>query len=355
MITTVFKYLAEGFFLGLTLGTTCAATCGPMYMPYLMQRKQTVIKSIINILEISLGRFFSYIGFGILSGVIGGAMGIVLQRGWFVSVAYILFAVILLISTFRTHQKHKGCAVSKWSKFADRPFIFGVVTGVSLCPSFFGAMTAAFGAGADSGGETFTGAIAGASIFAGFFIGSTIFLMPFMIAGLAGNKRIFQKIAVIASVVVSAYFIGKGGMGLVNLVNESQRVSPTTAANVISAFDDTPLFIIDTTSGSDILRHAFDELRIGETVVVADTSQLTDSCIVFVAADYLEDPTLLRSSERFVVILPRNREFSDDQFAHQMVEYLQKYSFRKDEIHGTLFNMAEFLEKMNKSTEGSVQ
>ena len=342
MISTLLHFLAEGFFLGLTLGTTCAATCGPMYMPYLMQREQSVSKSIINIFEISAGRFISYVTFGVFAGVLGSSVGMVIDRGWFSSVAYILFAVLLLISTFRTHQKHKGCSVSKWSKFADRPFLFGIMTGISLCPSFFGAMTAAFDAG---------GSIGGGAIFAGFFFGSSIFLMPFMLAGLAGNVKLFQKIAIYASVIVAAYFIGKGVIGLTELIQEHSKTSPISASNVVNAFDEQPLVIIDTTQGVEILTKTIAQARPGVTTLSADTLNLPMSGTILVAANYLDDPTLLRSPQRFVVVLPRNDgTLTDQQYALEMRDYLGKYLFKKDEIHGTFLNMAAFLEKNNQPT-----
>lgn len=336
IFSTIWKYLAEGFLLGLTLGTTCAATCGPMYMPYLMQREQSVGKSIINILEISAGRFVSYVSFGIMAGVLGSSINIILDRGWFVSVAYILFSILLLIETFRTHQKHKGCSVSKWSKFADRPILFGMLTGISLCPSFFGAMTAAFGAG---------GVVGGGSIFAGFFFGSSIFLMPFMIAGLAGNIKLFQKAAVIASVVVAAYFIGKGGMGLYEQYHKSNSRGGTyTSTDIVNALDSLPLIIIDTSASSLVLRDTLSLVRKGVTSIQADTNNLPVNCNILVGADYLDNPKKLRIKDRFVIILPRDTVLSSENYASEIRLYLKKYMFKKDTINGTLFDMASFLD-----------
>lgn len=345
MINTLTTYLTEGFALGLTLGTTCAATCGPMYMPYLMQKKHSVKESILNVFEISLGRFLSYIAFGMLAGGIGSAIGVILDRGWFSSLAYILFSVLLLLSAFRTHKKEKGCAVSKYSKFADRPFLFGVFTGISLCPSFFGAMTAAFDAG---------GVVGGASIFGSFFFGSSVFLLPFAIAGVAGNVKFFRKVATVASLLVAVYFIGKGTFGFVELTQQSMNRSPMSASNVVGAFDDTPLYILEHGKNSLQLIEAISEKKDGLVHRVTSTEALPEKCHILVDADFLENPIELRAPGRFVVVLPRNSgELSSQEYNSNIVEYLERYLFKRDDENGTFFNMASFLEKEgDHGTEG---
>ena len=52
--------LSEGFLLGIATGTTCLATCGPIYAPYLMQYDRNLKASLVTLLEISGGRFATY-------------------------------------------------------------------------------------------------------------------------------------------------------------------------------------------------------------------------------------------------------------------------------------------------------
>ena len=65
------KTLIEGTILGLTTGTACLVTCSPIYLPYLISEDRKLGKSILAVLEISAGRFVSYLAFGAIAGYTG--------------------------------------------------------------------------------------------------------------------------------------------------------------------------------------------------------------------------------------------------------------------------------------------
>ena len=83
------KTLIEGTILGLTTGTACLVTCSPIYLPYLISEDRKLSKGIIAVLEISAGRFVSYLAFGAIAGYTGAQIASV-NRELFTSIAYIL-------------------------------------------------------------------------------------------------------------------------------------------------------------------------------------------------------------------------------------------------------------------------
>ena len=102
----MFKTLVEGTILGLTTGTTCLITCTPIYLPYLISEDRKLGKSLLAVIEISAGRFFSYLAFGAIAGYAGAQIASI-NRELFTSIAYILLSIYLVLSAVRTNRKTK--------------------------------------------------------------------------------------------------------------------------------------------------------------------------------------------------------------------------------------------------------
>ena len=64
----MYKTLLEGLLLGFSTGSLCLLTCTPIYLPYLISEDRKLSKGILAVLEISAGRFFSYLAFGAIAG-----------------------------------------------------------------------------------------------------------------------------------------------------------------------------------------------------------------------------------------------------------------------------------------------
>jgi sulfite exporter TauE/SafE len=192
-------YLAEGLMLGLATGPICLASCGPVYAPYLMQKSRSTSQSILTLIQISAGRFVTYLLIGCAAGALGAQIAS-LERDWFTATAYILFSVFLVISALRTKKCDEGCRTTGWTRFAEIPFVLGMITGISFCPSFLLALTKAVDHG---------GAFAGALLFGAFFIGTNIYFIPFVLFGIIGKTYRVRTIARIVSCVVALWFIGQ--------------------------------------------------------------------------------------------------------------------------------------------------
>jgi len=198
------RTLIEGFFLGLSTGTICLVTCTPIYLPYLLTEKRKLSKSLYAVFQISIGRFFSYAAFGAAAGFTGSIISSI-NRSLFTAIAYILLSIYLILSTVRTHKKHKSCAIPKYTRFTKNAILLGVFTGINFCPSFLIALSKSIDLG---------GALSGMLLFIGFFFGTSIFLFPLAFAGLLTKVKNMTNLARISSVLIAVWFLYAGGMGL---------------------------------------------------------------------------------------------------------------------------------------------
>jgi len=346
----IFNYLSEGFALGLSTGLLCLTTCGPIYSPYLMQRGSGWVQSFVNLLKISFGRFLTYTLFGIVAGIIGKETSQISNyRDYFTAAAYIFFSIFLFISAFRTRWREKGCAVSRWGRFADSPFMLGVLTGINFCPSFLLALTRAV---------DLSGALSGAMVFIGFFFGTNIYLLPIGVFGVLANKKITRTISVISSLGVGIWFITQAGVSINRLVQEhNQLKADFENKSVVSVFDTTQAYILctDTTSFL-LLRDKLQQKRAGNIALVNDTADIGDKGYVFVdhgwpgkagiASEQLKRPGI------FVIILPEPEDTSyDENYAEKIIQYLDKYYFKLDKDHGSLFDMKRMLKGREKPVQ----
>lgn len=235
----MFTGLAEGLGLGLATGISCLASCGPIYLSYLLSEKRTGRQSLNTVLLLNLGRFVSYAAFGAVMGLVGGAVPssvrIPLAYG-----GYILFSVYLIVSVVRVNRSCGGCGIPKWMKVTKSPVLLGVLTGFSVCPAFLIAMTNAF----DS-----SGALDGALLFTGFFLGTTVYMLPFALFGLFSGRKWLNAVARYAAIFVAVYFAILGVRGLAlrylssgeTLIDSAPR---SENAFIYNAMDDDTLYIL---------------------------------------------------------------------------------------------------------------
>ncbi len=210
----MFTGLVEGAGLGLATGISCLASCGPVYLSYLLSEKRTGSQSLVTILLLNLGRFVSYAAFGAIMGLLGGSIPSSIRIP-LTYAGYVLFSVYLVVSTLRVKKACGGCAIPKWMKFTRSPILLGVLTGFSICPAFLIAMTSAF----DS-----SGALQGALLFAGFFFGTTVYMLPFAFFGLFSKKQWLTAVARYAAIFVAVYFAVLGIRGLAEYYLKDEKV-----------------------------------------------------------------------------------------------------------------------------------
>lgn len=221
------NFIVEGTLLGLTLGTTCLVTCAPVYGSLILSKENSVSSGVRTVIVISLGRFISYAVFGLLTGFAGSFIGGLAERDTFIAVSYIAVALYLAYSAFIQNRREKGCCpASRYARIAGNPFLIGLLTGISVCPSFLGAIAK----GIDSGGP-----LGGMLLFTGFFIGTTVYLLPLSFLSYFTKKALFRYTGIFASIAVAVWFVYEGSSMLYDRFNSYiMNFTETPVAVVIS-------------------------------------------------------------------------------------------------------------------------
>lgn len=210
----MFTGLAEGTGLGLATGISCLASCGPIYLTYLLSEQRSSKQSLITILMLNLGRFVSYAAFGAIMGLLGGSIPSSIRIP-LAYAGYLLFSIYLISSVVRVNKTCGGCDIPKWMKLTKSPMLLGMLTGFSVCPAFLIALTSAFNT---------TGAINGAMLFTGFFLGTTAYMLPFAFFSLFSKKKWLNVVAKYAAIFVAVYFGITGIKGLAEYYLRSKDV-----------------------------------------------------------------------------------------------------------------------------------
>ncbi len=201
----------EGLFLGLASGTACLTYCAPVLLPYMLGEGRGPGRNLWILGEFLLGRCLGYLLFGIMAGIAGS----LLARGsgahqTVLGSLYLLLALFLLFYGFRTPPAR--CAAEQSAGLLRRirllwpgllPFFLGLLTGISLCPPFLLAVTAA----ADRGGI-----VDSVLFFLMFFVGTTLYLVPLPLIGALQRYKSLRLIGRFAAGVMGVYYLYQGSI-----------------------------------------------------------------------------------------------------------------------------------------------
>jgi len=330
------SHLTEGFLLGIATGTTCLATCGPVYAPYLLQYERNIWRSLLALLEISIGRFFMYAVFGIAAGLAGASIAD-MNRELFTAIAYLLFSIFLLITTFRTNKRERCCQTGKWASFVDRPILLGFFTGINFCPSFLLAVTKAV---------DLSGPWAGLALFSSFFVGTTLFIMPLSFLGYFGIKKQIRLFARIAAVLVSAWFIGQSINMMIHMYKDKVEADSINPAHIVNVLDPLPTYIVTNDTIASLSLQKGLRTAKKQEVLFRSSESVPDSGIIFVGREAVDGTHLeqnpLRKKGRFLLILPDSSQRSlDTSEVRSLIDFLAVYSFKIDPDSGTVFQIPD--------------
>ncbi len=355
----MFTGLAEGTGLGLATGISCLASCGPIYLTYLLSEQRSSKQSLVTILMLNLGRFVSYAAFGAIMGMLGGSLPSSIRIPLAFS-GYILFSVYMIVSVVRVNKKCGGCDIPKWMKLTKSPILLGILTGFSVCPAFLIALTSAFDA---------SGPLNGAMLFTGFFLGTTVYMLPFAIVGLFSKKKWLNSVAKYAAIFVAVYFGIMGIRGLASYylqsgdvlidVHDHDEHEESGPVSIYNALEEDSIYIlsfpeIDGDRGADM----FNDLQGAEgpemVLVLADTANWDDALnsiphLSGVIAPWWMDfrsgaelsqwqeNANLSAEERRFRLFAIEYEPYDTERAGIVYQYLARYSFRCDPDSGFTF------------------
>ena len=320
------NFIIEGTLLGLTLGTTCLVTCAPVYGSLILSKENTISSGVWTVFVISLGRFISYAVFGLLTGFAGSFIGGLAERDTFVAVSYIAVALYLTYSAFIQNRKEKGCCpASRYAKIAGNPFFIGLLTGISVCPSFLGAIAK----GIDSGGP-----VGGMLLFTGFFIGTTVYLLPLSFLSYFTKRSLFRYVGIFASLAVAVWFIYEGSSMLYDRFN-----------SYVMNFTETPVAVVishPSINDETQIRNGFKVTKIERVefsgIEKAIDNLTNDRDIVLITTDNFTPEQIadFKKMNRNIIHIQLDKDSSD---ISKQIEFIKYYSFKGRKSKGFFYSV----------------
>jgi sulfite exporter TauE/SafE len=317
------QFLTEGFILGLTLGTTCLVTCAPVYGSLILSKENNVSTGVKTVFLISAGRFLSYALFGLLTGYAGTLIGDLPEKETVIAVSYFLVAAYLTYSALIQNRMEKGCcAPSRLTKIAGNPFLIGVLTGISICPAFVGAIAR----GIETGGMT-----GGVMLFTGFFFGTTVYLLPLSFLSYFTKKKIFRYVGMTASILVACWFVYDGSSKIYDRLN-----------SYVLNFTEVPVILISTVPETQIEKLRTD-LTVLKTVVI-DHDNIPDSITNSNSRDILLITENDVSHQLAETIKKMNKnvlhmKITETQDIEKQIEFIKFYSFKGRRSTGFFYSV----------------
>jgi sulfite exporter TauE/SafE len=211
--------IIKGFLLGLANGGACLATCAAVLIPLILgegQKSGSAVREHAGLLARFLaGRLTGYLLFAVLA---WAANWMILRdpaaRSTIFALAYFVLAGMML--AYGLGKLKISCALPPRTLSARlgrvpalRPLIpslFGLLTGINLCPPFLLAFTNA----------ALNGKLVNSlAFFAAFFVGTSLYLLPVPFIGLfqRGSSRMaadLQWVGRLSAGLMSAYYIFSG-------------------------------------------------------------------------------------------------------------------------------------------------
>lgn len=201
--------MLQGFILGLSNGTACLASCAPIMLPYLLGEGKSIRNNLSDLIFFLSGRLGGYLCFGILAWFIGRLfLSNPMVRSRFLGVSFLALGVILIV--YNRTAKGRKCGFSTTANRLSQiispdawyyPFIFGLLTGINVCPPFLLVFTDALNSGSLIGSVLF---------FAAFFIGTSLFFIPLPFLGAFKTGPELKTIGQWALYLVAGYYLVKG-------------------------------------------------------------------------------------------------------------------------------------------------
>ncbi len=203
--------METALFLGLTSGGTCLISCGPLAAALLASEEISLKRSSALLTVFLSGRLFGYLGWAILSWLLGW---VILQnaRGpaLFSAADLVLGAWLIYFGIRRPVLSHGSCLGSNLKSLDSswrihqaffRGGVWGFLSGLQICPPFLTAVTEAAKTGSLGGSLLF---------FFLFYLGTGIWFVPFPFIGTLGRFREVAQVARFLTLPLGAYFIYSG-------------------------------------------------------------------------------------------------------------------------------------------------
>ncbi len=207
--------MITGFFLGLSVGPTCLATCLPAMVPVLIGEERGRSFSAATVLKFLGGRFIGYLLFGLLAWFLGNRIAApVFETHVGRGAIYLGMAAALAIFCAMKLKTGDCCAAQSAKKsflrlpvfLGGTPTALGLLTGLSVCPPFVVATTEA---------AQFDQAWRSMGYFVAFFLGTSLYFLPTV---LLGEFTRFEKARIVARLCAATLAVYYAYLGLVAML-----------------------------------------------------------------------------------------------------------------------------------------
>lgn len=208
----------ESFFLGLSSGVSCLASCGIVLFPYIMGRQASSRYITVSMGSYLGARLIVYLLLGLLAAFMGKAFFPfdVFWKSVVTGSAYLMFSFIMAVNLIQLRKQH-ACSsgttpyrLRKKYKAEYVPFIWGIVSSLNLCPPLLIAFT-----------QTATAQLTSLQSMLSFFLffaGTAVYFLPLPFLGFFKKNEVLKTIGILSTALVATWFFIKGLIILTQLL-----------------------------------------------------------------------------------------------------------------------------------------
>ncbi len=197
------SHVLSGFSLGLTTGPFCLGTCFPVLLSLVVTESSSASApgawSFVG--KFIAGRFAAYLVLGLVSAMVGAALGGASQN--LCAYAWIILSSALIAHGIGLPLPHAGLCrcIGPYPGSKIFPYVVGGLTAVNVCPPVLIAITY----GLESGSL-----VAGLTVFGSFFVATSLFILPAGFAGYMHRYPIIGTMGRVMSIGVGFVFLWQG-------------------------------------------------------------------------------------------------------------------------------------------------
>lgn len=188
--------------LGFSGGMFCLGFCYPILGSLMLSKKEPNFRSsAISLTFFILGRLVGYLIFGAVFGFVGKMIqALVIFRSVIFPLTYFILGILLILYSLITSFPYWAICRSLVKYFRAQKFnlIFGLLTGINICPPFLLAITTVTELGRLWYGVVF---------FFFFFLATTIYLLPFVFASFINRFKDVRIAARVVAVLAGIWFV----------------------------------------------------------------------------------------------------------------------------------------------------
>lgn len=197
------SHLLSGFSLGLTTGPFCFAACFPVLLSFVLAERTEMTNtgtwSFVG--RFIAGRFAAYMALGLVSALLGAALGTASHR--LSAYAWIILSSALIAHGIGLPLPHAGLCERIKRHPGKRlfPYAIGGLTAVNFCPPVLLALTYSLETGSP---------VAGLTVFGSFFVATSLFILPAGFASYLQRCEFVATLGRLLAIVVGIVFLWQG-------------------------------------------------------------------------------------------------------------------------------------------------